>query len=70
MTTAPRFTAKTLLSQSLITGIALSPDGATLVYARKTIEKAKYRSLLHPVIRSYVQKNMNALRSRLDEAPT
>ena len=46
MTTAPRFTAKTLLSQSLITGIALSPDGATLVYSRKTIEKGKYRSRL------------------------
>ena len=46
MTTAPRFTAKTLLSQSLITSIALSPDGATLVYSRKTIERGKYRSRL------------------------
>jgi dipeptidyl aminopeptidase/acylaminoacyl peptidase len=46
VTTAPRFAAKTLLSQSLITGIALSPDGATLVYSRKTIEKGKYRSRL------------------------
>lgn len=46
MTTRPRFTAKILLSQSLISGIALSPDGATLVYSRKTIEKGKYRSRL------------------------
>ena len=44
--TTPHFTAKTLLSQSLITGIALSPDGATLVYSRKTIEKGKYRGRL------------------------
>ena len=44
--TTPRFTAKTLLSQSLITGIALSPDGATLVYSRKTTEKGKYRTRL------------------------
>ncbi len=46
MTTAPRFAAKAVLSESLITGIALSPDGATLVYSRKTIEKGKYRSRL------------------------
>jgi dipeptidyl aminopeptidase/acylaminoacyl peptidase len=46
VTTAPRFSGKTLLSQSLITGIALSPDGDTLVYSRRTIEKGKYRSRL------------------------
>lgn len=46
MPTAARFTGKTLLSQSLITGIALSPDGVMLVYSRKTIEKGKYRSRL------------------------
>ena len=46
MVAAPRFTAKTLLSQSLITGIDLSHDGVTLVYSRKTIERGKYRSRL------------------------
>ena len=34
------------LKQTLIHGLAISPDGETLVYARKTIEKGQYRSRL------------------------
>ena len=34
------------LKQVLINGLALSPDGETLVYARRTIEKGQYRSRL------------------------
>jgi acylaminoacyl-peptidase len=34
------------LKQTLIHGLAISPDGETLVYARRTIEKGQYRSRL------------------------
>jgi dipeptidyl aminopeptidase/acylaminoacyl peptidase len=35
-----------VLKQVMIQGLALSPDGETLVYARRTIENGKYRSRL------------------------
>jgi len=46
MTTSTRFTAKDLLRQRIATGFTVSPDGSTLVYARRTIEGGKYRARL------------------------
>ncbi len=45
MSTKP-FRPADALKQVMIQGLAISPDGETLVYSRRTIEKAKYRSRL------------------------
>jgi dipeptidyl aminopeptidase/acylaminoacyl peptidase len=45
-TDAPRFKAPELLNQALIQELAVSPDGATVVYARRVIEDGKYRKRL------------------------
>jgi dipeptidyl aminopeptidase/acylaminoacyl peptidase len=46
MARARPFRPADALRQVMIQGIALSPDGETIVYARRTIEKGKYRSRL------------------------
>jgi dipeptidyl aminopeptidase/acylaminoacyl peptidase len=43
---AKRFTAKDLLRETRISQLALSPDGSSAVYARRTIEGGEYRSRL------------------------
>ena len=45
MSTKP-FRPADALKQVMIQGLAISPDGETLVYSRRTIEKGKYRSRL------------------------
>ncbi len=43
---APRFTPKDLLRETLITQLAVAPDGSSAVYARRTIESGEYRTRL------------------------
>ncbi|MEK6274046.1 MAG: S9 family peptidase [Actinomycetota bacterium] len=43
---APRFTAKDVLRETLVTQLAVAPDGSSAVYARRTIEGGKYRTRL------------------------
>jgi Tol biopolymer transport system component len=40
------FLPKDLLKETLITGLAVAPDGGSVVYARRTIEGNKYRKRL------------------------
>ena len=40
------FVPQTALKQMLLTGISVSPDGESVVYAKRTIEKGKNRSRL------------------------
>ena len=44
-----RFRAGDLLQQVMIQDLALSPDGTTVVYGRRTIEDGKYRKRLWAV---------------------
>jgi acylaminoacyl-peptidase len=48
MTTSARrpFRPNDVSKQAMIQGLALSPDGKTVVYARRVVEKGKYRSRL------------------------
>jgi dipeptidyl aminopeptidase/acylaminoacyl peptidase len=41
-----RFTPKDLLRETVITQLALAPDGTAAVYARRTIERGEYRTRL------------------------
>ena len=43
---ARRFTGKDVLRETLITQLAVAPDGSSAVYARRTIEGGKYRTRL------------------------
>ncbi|MEP6909959.1 MAG: S9 family peptidase [Actinomycetota bacterium] len=43
---AARFTARDILRETLVTQLALAPDGSAAVYARRTIEGGKYRTRL------------------------
>ena len=46
---AKRFRARDLLRQVMIQDLTISPDGATVVYGRRTIEDGKYRKRLWAV---------------------
>ena len=41
-----RFTGKDVLRETLVTQLAVAPDGSSAVYARRTIEGGKYRTRL------------------------
>jgi dipeptidyl aminopeptidase/acylaminoacyl peptidase len=43
---ARRFTGKDVLRETLVTQLAVAPDGSSAVYARRTIESGKYRTRL------------------------
>ena len=45
-TAPPRFQPEDLLQQAQVQDIALSPDGATIIYSRRVIEDGKYRTNL------------------------
>jgi dipeptidyl aminopeptidase/acylaminoacyl peptidase len=43
---AQRFTGKNVLRETLVTQLAVAPDGSSAVYARRTIEGGRYRTRL------------------------
>jgi dipeptidyl aminopeptidase/acylaminoacyl peptidase len=43
---APRFSGTDVLRETLVTQLAVAPDGSSAVYARRTIERGKYRTRL------------------------
>ena len=66
---AKRFRPRDLLRQVMIQDLTISPDGATVVYGRRTIEDGKYRKRLWAVPYEGGRPHQLTFSSSVDSAP-